>query len=227
MLERVKVFLAINFIWRFFPEKKREQVVSFANTEFITSWQFLYALRFLRGPKARAELFLQLLEEYHHTDLFIRLAAKGAQKPIYLDSVEIKGLYDGSEDLWRLLVFSHVGEEAAVARFSAIAGASGDKDLKRVLGEVLADEKSHARGISGMAELLGRERGEVESFARKVVLRRLFEGWVKVGSRVIDLLNSFILSGVYFIFGPILFYSCRQRMRETDFFRADSVKRAL
>lgn len=227
MIERVKVFLAINFIWRFFPAKRREQIVSFANTEFITSWQFLYALRFLRGPKARAELFLQLLEEYHHTDLFIRLAAKGAPAPVYLDSVEIKGLYDGHESLWRLLVFSHVGEEAAVARFSAIAGASRDNDLKKVIGEVLADEKGHAKGISGMADHLGRKRGEVEFFARKVMLKRIYDGWIRSGSRVVDLLNSLILSGVYFVCGPILFLSCRRRMRQTDFFRADSVKRAL
>lgn len=226
-LEKVKVFFVVKFIWGLFPAVKNAQIASFANTEFTTSWHFRYCLEFLKSPAKKAQMFEQLLEEYHHADIFLQLARRRSDRPVFLEPVEIKPIYPEKADAWKVVVYSHVGEQAAVDRFSSLISATEDPELKKVIIEVLADERGHTEGVMEIAEELGRSPKEIASVSRQVKIGRAWEAWLRHGNRLTGAVVTLVFSAVYFLFGVLLVFSARKRLRQRLFMREDSLKQAV
>ena len=227
MLERLKVSLVARYLWELFPSLKNAQIASFADTEFTTSWQFRFSLPHLSSPEKRARMFEQLLEEYHHADIFLKLARSRSARPVFLEPAEIKPIYSEPSDVWKLIVYSHVGEQSAVDRFSALAAATADPELKRVIYEVLADEKGHTESVKDMAFELGRTPAEIEALSRRVRVQRAWAAWLRIGTRFTEHIGNMVLSAVYFVFGPLLVFQARRRLRERLRLREDMLKRAV
>ncbi len=225
LFERLKVFLAYQLLWKRFPGLMNRQIKAFATTEFTTSWHFLYALRHAPDAHHKGLLFDQLLEEYHHADIFLEVAQKRSDTPVYLDRGEIRRLY-AEEDLWKLIVYAHKGEDDAVARFNELLRQVDDEPLRRVLKEVLADEKGHAEGVDNMSYDMGADPEAVRRELQKVTARRMWENWMTTGRRVLGVPTKIILYAVYFLAGVFLVLPSRRRLARPTV-RSDSMKRVL
>lgn len=225
MIERLKVFLAYQLLWKRFPNLMNRQIQSFATTEYTTSWHFLYALRHARDARHKAQLFDQLLEEYHHADLFLDIAQKRSTSPVYIDRGEIRSLYP-RQDLWKLIVYAQKGEDDAVVRFNELLRQVEDEPLRRALKEVLADEKGHAEHVMDISHEMGASPVDIERQMRKVKLARLWQDWSMSGRRILGFPSKIMLYGVYFLIGALLVWPSRKRLSHSPL-RADVMKRAL
>jgi hypothetical protein len=84
--------------------------------------------------------------------------------------------------------------------------------LKESLTRVVADEDGHVGLTHDLLVRMGATETEIRSELRRVRLRRLWEGWLRTGRRVIDRLATLMLSLGYFIIGAALYRIARARL---------------
>ena len=203
LLEKIKLFVVINVIWRVFPSKKHEIMRVFEATEDDSAWQLLNGIKMTHNPEAKAELFLQALEESHHAELFRELCKKefntGFQKYFH----EKKALYKLDEDSWKLPVYCLIGEKSAADRFQNIVDVSPNNLLKKTLKKIVADEIGHIHKAQEQIEVDNKSQDEVNAEVKKIIRKRFLESWMRSGRKITNFLINILLFIIYVSIGPV------------------------
>lgn len=170
--------------------------------------QILDALDIVHDPATRAELFQQVLEEFHHADLFEGACRELSDSPVGTPVVTRDALVKpgaGPEDLLDLVAYVHVGEAAVDEDFGVYARAPLDKEIARAFARARADEHQH---VADSARLLGRFDGGVAGRARWALFKarslRAWRTYVRAMRVVGEFPLALLLSALYAVSGPLL-----------------------
>lgn len=210
-LEKLKIWLAVRLVWRF-KGTLPEAVRAFQATEADGVWHLHRGLRNLRNPRHRAILFAHSLEEESHAEAFAHIYRDYGDRPFAPASYEREDLYGPDEPGWKIFAFVHVGEEDATNRFRYIHRYLDDGSFKQALAKIIHDEEGHIDLTHRMLLDLGATEGAIRRQVIKVRLVRAWQQWLRVGKRVVDKLASVLLSIVYFLIGPLLYLSARNKL---------------
>lgn len=210
-VERARIWLAVKVGWRF-DGKMAEAIRGFQATEADGVWHLHRALARLDDPRQRAVLFTHSLEEEAHAEEFTFAYAHYGQRPLAPANFERHELYGAKQPAWKTFAFFNVGEEDATQRFRLLRDAVDDGLLKESLTRVVADEEGHVGLTHAFLVRMGASEAEIRSELRRVRLRRLWEGWLRTGRRLIDRLATLVLSVGYFVIGTALCRTARARL---------------
>lgn len=212
ILEHARVKLAVAFAWKF-GDRKASAIRGFQATEADGVWHLHRALERIDDPKVRAILFTHSLEEESHAEEFAHAYKLYTERSIPPATYERQDLLASGAPTWKALAFVHVGEEDATERFGYIAQALGDEPLKHSLDRICADEAGHVDLTENLLRSLGAQPDEMKREYAKVRIARLWEGWMRSGRRVVDVIVSGLLSVAYFLLAPWVCASAQRALR--------------
>lgn len=211
LIEQTKVRLSIQLFWRH-PEKKAQVLATFHSTEADSAWQLAHVLPKVTGPKERNEVFQHILEEMVHADLFHIQAAKISRRQIISPAGERRSLYSRTEPVWKFFAYCIIGEKAALDRFSQVAAALPESELRSTFVRVLRDEAGHVHNARELAEIFAPGPAAINKELSAVRIRRLREGWMRQGHVITDILANVFLGFLYFFITPFGFLAARKKM---------------
>ncbi len=211
-IERLKIRFAISIGWSADPGRIGEVIRGFQSTEADGVWHLYRGMSSISDPKERAIVFGHCLEEESHADAFVRVYRHYGGRAFSPSHFERKSIYRGDAPAWKTLAFVHVGEIDATHRFRLLRYALPEGPLKECLKTVIVDEEGHVDLTHDMLKRMGATDGAIRRAVAGVRLRRLWEGWLRVGRRVVDTLATALLSVVYYVFGLFLFSAARRKL---------------
>lgn len=211
-IERVKVKLAVRIGWSAAPGRVGEVIRGFQSTEADGVWHLYRGMSAIPDPEERAIVFGHCLEEESHADAFARVYRHYGDRVFSPTHFERRPLYPDDAPAWKTLAFVHVGEVDATQRLRLLREALPEGPLKDCLKTVVDDEEGHIDLTHDMLVRMGATESAIRSEVRKVRLLRLWEGWLRVGKRVVDTLANLLLSVVYHVFGLFLHGAARRKL---------------
>lgn len=150
----------------------------YALIEKDSGFQILDALPLVRGAQTRAQLFQQVLEEFHHADLFEGACRELSDKPLGTPVVTRDALVaadPGPDALLDLIAYVHVGEAAVDKDFEAYAQAPLPAPVSRAFALARADERHHVGDSRRLLEPFA--AGDPGRITRALLKARLLRGW--------------------------------------------------
>ena len=211
-IERLKVRLAVSVGWPTAPARVGEVIRGFQSTEADGVWHLYRGLRTISDPRERAIVFGHCLEEEAHADAFVRVYRHYGPRVFTASHFERKPIYRDDQPAWKTLAFVHVGEVDATQRFRLLRAALPEGPLKECLATVVDDEEGHVDLTHDMLKRMGATDGAIRREIVRVRLRRLWEGWLRAGRRIVDGLATAMLSMVYYAFGLFLAGVARRKL---------------
>jgi hypothetical protein len=213
-IERLKIRFAVSIGWAAAPDRVPEVIRGFQSTEADGVWHLYQGMRSISDPKERAIVFGHCLEEEAHSDAFARVYRHYAGRVFTPTHFERKPIYGDDEPAWKTLAFVHVGEVDATQRFRLLREALPEGPLRECLKTVIEDEEGHIDLTHHMLVRMGATDASIRSQVRKVRLRRAWEGWLRIGKRVVDNLANLSLSIIYYVFGLFLAGAARRKLAQ-------------
>jgi hypothetical protein len=214
----VRQFLArivTPLVWRWSPRRQAEAMREYSLIEKDSGCQIMDALNLVREPKTRAQLFQQVLEEFHHSDLFEDVCHSLAQSPVGTPVITrdaLVGMEPGPNAVLDLIAYVHIGEAAVDQDFRAYAKAPLNPEIAKAFARAGADEHNH---VADSRRLLtpfsgGSARRETWAVAKARALR-LWRTYLKTMSRIGEVPLSALLTVLYAAAGPLR-GACRRRL---------------
>lgn len=216
-------------VWKLAPRRRAAAMREYALIEKDSGCQLLDALDLVEDPGIRAELFQQVLEEFHHADLFEGACRALADAPVGTPVITRDSLLApdaGPADLLDLTAYVHVGEAAVDLDFAEYARAPLDREISRAFARARADEHQH---VEDSRRLLARFDGGVPGRAARALLKaRLLRGWrsyLRTMRAVGELPLAALLAALYAAAGPLMRGASRRRLElgrdeQLELFRA-------
>ncbi len=192
-------------LWRLFPSRQAAAMREYALIEKDSGCQILDALPLVEDAELRARLFQQVLEEFHHSDLFEGACREVSSKPLGTPVVTRDSLVSaepGSDALLDLIAYVHVGEAAVDKDFEAYAGGAFAAPIARAFALARADERNHVGDSRRMLEPFA--AGDPGRVTRALLKARLLRGWrsyVQTMSAIGGLPLALLLAGLYALSG--------------------------
>lgn len=212
-------------IWKFAPRRRAQAMREYSLIEKDSGCQILDALGLVEDSKIRAELFQQVLEEFHHADLFEGACRELADAPVGTPVVTRDSLVKpgaGPEALLDLVAYVHIGEAAVDLDFGEYAGAPIDREIARAFARARADEHQH---VADSLRLLGRFDGGEPRRARWALFKaraiRAWRTYVRAMRVVGEVPLAVVLTALYAAAGPLMRGSSRRRL---DLGRAEQLE---
>lgn len=212
-VERIKIWGAVRFGWSR-PGRKLDAIRGFEATEADGVWHLRRAIDAIDDSELKAIVFTHSLEEEAHAEEFNRVFKESSPVGKSAPRYERKVLYGPDEPAWKSFAFVHVGEVDATDRFRRIQSNLDDGPLRDALKTIVDDEEGHIDLTHDLLLRMGATEPEIKREVRRVRLIRAWEGWLRSGKRITDVLVSFQLSIVYYLFGLLLFFSARRKLQE-------------
>ena len=212
----IRIVLPITWL----PSKKRTatQLQRFSVTEADSAWQILYTLDHLDDPELRCKVLQHALEEVHHANEFDRVSLKYCpelpEKPI-CERQPLFLVEKGTQGLIDFVAYAHVGEKDVFDQFDSYAAAIGECEAQSVFREAKLDEEGHVGLCMGILETLVDGDQAARGAVTKTRWRRLYETWLRGGHAIGDTMLGVLLSAVYLVFGGLLTWTCRSRLRQS------------
>lgn len=216
-------------VWKLAPRRRARAMREYSLIEKDSGCQILDALGLVADPKTRAELFQQVLEEFHHADLFENACRELADAPVGTPVVTRDSLLApgaGPEALLDLVAYVHVGEAAVDEDFGEYAGAPIDREIARAFARARADERQH---VADSYRLLGRFDGGKPGRARWALFKaralRAWRTYVRAMRAIGEVPLAAVLTALYAAAGPLMRGSSRRRLElgraeQLEIFRA-------
>lgn len=216
-------------IWKFAPRRRAQAMREYSLVEKDSGCQILDALEIVEDPAIRAELFQQVLEEFHHADLFENACRELSDEPVGTPVVTRDVLVKpgvGSEALLDLIAYVYVGEAAVDEDFGEYARAPLDREISRAFARARADEYQH---VADSRRLLARFDGRVPGRARWALLKarglRAWRVYVRAMRAIGEFLLAALLTALYAVSGPLLRGASKRRLElgraeQLEIFRA-------
>ncbi|MDE2490385.1 MAG: hypothetical protein KGM24_06025 [Elusimicrobia bacterium] len=176
MLRRWLARRVTPLIWKLSPRREAAAMREYGIIEKDSGCQILDALDLVAEPAARAQLFQQVLEEFHHADLFEGACRELSSAPVPTPIVTrdaLVGENPGPSALLDLIAYVHVGEAAVDLDFQAYATAPLKAPIARAFALARADEHHHVADSRRMLEPFAAGR----SLSRVLWKARLLRGW--------------------------------------------------
>lgn len=201
--------------WKWAPLRRAQAMREYSLIEKDSGCQILDALELVHEPAVRAQLFQQVLEEFHHSDLFEDVCRELSDKPIGTPVVTrdaLVGRDPGPDALLDLIAYVHVGEAAVNVDFAAYAKAPIDPVIAKAFARAQADEHHHVDDSRRMLEpLAGGDAGRLRWALAKAGLLRGWRSYVKTMSRLGELPLMLLLYALYALAGSLR-GACRRRL---------------
>ncbi|MBI3552412.1 MAG: hypothetical protein HY077_07825 [Elusimicrobia bacterium] len=143
--------------WKWAPLRRAQAMREYSLIEKDSGCQILDALELVHEPAVRAQLFQQVLEEFHHSDLFEDVCRELSDKPIGTPVVTrdaLVGRDPGPDALLDLIAYVHVGEAAVNVDFAAYAKAPIDPVIAKAFARA-GRRASPRRRLAPHARALG------------------------------------------------------------------------
>lgn len=216
-------------IWKLAPRRRAQAMREYSLIEKDSGCQILDALSLVPDPKTRAELFQQVLEEFHHADLFENACRELADSPVGTPVITRDALVKpgaGPGDLLDLVAYVHVGEAAVDEDFGEYAGAPIDREIARAFARARADEHQH---VADSRRLLDRfDGGEPRRASWALLKARLLRAWrlyVRAARAIGEIPLAAVLTVLYAVAGPLMRGASRRRLElaraeQLEIFRA-------
>lgn len=163
-------------VWRLFPARQAAAMREYSLIEKDSGCQILDALPLVKDDAVRAKLFQQVLEEFHHADLFESACREVSDAPVGTPVITRDPLLPEDADagaLLDLVAYVHVGEAAVDQDFHAYADAPLAPPIARAFALARADERHHVGDSRRMLEPLG----DARAVSRALLRARLLRGW--------------------------------------------------
>jgi rubrerythrin len=212
LLEKMKIRLAVAVGWKL-PGKQAEAIRAFQATEADGVWHLHRGIQRLKDPKLKALLFSHSLEEESHAEEFAHTYAAYSDRSMSPAVYERSDLYEENAPAWKIFAYVHVGEEDATTRFRILQDALAEGPLKNALQRIVRDEEGHVDLTHDVLVKLGATESDIRKEYLRVRLSRAWEAWLRTGKRMVDLLATALLSLVYFVVGPLIFFVARRKLK--------------
>jgi len=203
-------------VWRLFPDRKRDALQEFSMIEKDSGCQLLSAMDHVHDPKLQAIFFQQVLEEFHHADLFDRACTAYSDAPLDIPVITRDELIDpagGPKAVLDLVSYVHVGESAVNDDFGAYTRAPIDTRIRGVFKAASEDEAGH---VESSRELLTElASGDDRKVRRALFMSRVKRGWrsyVRSMRHIGEWPLAILLSVLYFLAGPLVIMPLRRRL---------------
>jgi hypothetical protein len=207
MFRRVLARIVTPLVWRWSPRRQAEAMREYSLIEKDSGCQILDALPLVREPKTRAQLFQQVLEEFHHSDLFEDACNDLALAPVGTPVVTrdaLVGLDPGPDAVLDLIAYVHVGEDAVDRDFQVYAKAPLDPTIAKAFARAGADEHHHVADSRRLLTPFSGGSAWKERWAiGKARALRLWRSYLKTMRRVGELPLSLLLTVLYAAAGPL------------------------
>ncbi len=201
--------------WRNSRHVLATRLQRFGVTEADSGWQILHALEAVDDPKTRAMVLQHALEEIHHAAEFTRVSRGWLAELPTRPLPERDPLFekeDGVQGLVGFLAYAHVGEIDVFDQFASYAAGVGAPEVADVFLEAKLDEYGHV-GLTWnlLNTLVDEKQAKWEVF--KVRAMRVYEAWLRFSKGIGDVSFAVILSALYLVFGPLMVWPARARLR--------------
>lgn len=210
-IRQVVIRVTLPLSWRGKSRRIGATMRRFALIEADSCWQFLRAADALPEPAGRARMFLNALEEVHHSALFEDMAKEVDPSARQRPAGRRKALLTDPAELGDFLATIELGEHDVYDEFETYAKASGDARVSELFRALRDDEEEHHESANEMlVDTLGSEEA-AEVALKKARWRRVWVAWRGLGADASEAIASVLLGAVFFLAGP--FFSRRARAR--------------
>jgi carbamoyltransferase len=211
VVERLKTQLAVRWHWKS-PKRYLDAMAGFHATEADGVWHLHRSLPRIKNPQHRAIVFTHSLEEESHADTFARVYNDSSAYRLQPVVYQREDLYGPDSPGWKTMAFVHVGEVDATNSFRLIRKYLDEGPLASALNTIIEDEDGHIDLTQDMLLKMGASEQDIEAEYKNVRLRRLWEGWLRVGREVVNRFAGLQLTIVYYLAGPFLRGSARRKL---------------
>ena len=215
-LRQVIISSAMPLIWRYFPSRKLAALQDFSMIEIDSGWQSLQAIPSVADPTTKKMLFLHAMEEFDHGSRFDRLYGEISdslpRRPVFRRERMLRE-GGGKEELLDFLAGAYVGERDVNEDFRYYMHAPIDPRIRAIFASILQEEEGHEGGaLEHLERMAGGNRNRIRWLVRKHSLKRLYKLYIGMLQKLGELPLSIVLSAVYFLLGPFVFFPLRTRM---------------
>lgn len=177
--------------------------------------QILDALPLVHAPETRAQLFQQVMEEFHHSDLFEGACRELSTAPVGTPVVTrdaLVGLDPGPDAVLDLIAYVHIGEDSVDRDFRAYAKAPLNPTIAKTFARAGADEHNH---VEDTRRLLAPFSGGSVARERWAIFKaralRFWRTYLKTMSQIGEIPLAGLLTVLYVAAGPLR-AMCRGRL---------------
>lgn len=208
-IRQVLIRITLPLSWRGRHKRIGATMRRFALIEADSCWQFLQAADALPEPAGRARMFLNALEEVHHSALFDDMARTVDPTARQQPKGTREALLTDPRELGEFLAYIEIGEHDVCDEFESYAKAAGDPRVSELFMALRDDEAEHHESADEMlVEALG-SRDAADVAVSRARRRRLWAAWKGLGEATSESIASVLLGLVFFILGP--FFAGRAR----------------
>ena len=203
-VESLKVKFTVKVLWKF-KSFYLESLRVFHITEADGVWHLYRNMVATKDYKLRSLVFGHMMEEEKHSDDFAMVFKHHSDHPFKQLHFERTELYPVTE-LWKTLVYVHVGEIDATDRFQMIHDNLPDSDiLKKAIIKMVHDEAAHVELAENIMDQIGVTDEQLKKQSRVVRLSRKWEHWLRVGKKLVNHFATLLLTVIYFLIVPFFF----------------------
>ena len=215
MIRRLLAPIVTPLIWKLSPRRQAAAMREYGIIEKDSGCQILDALPLVHAAETRAQLFQQVLEEFHHSDLFETACQELAQAPVGTPVVTrdaLVGADPGPDAVLDLIAYVHIGEDAVDRDFRAYSKANLNPVIAKTFARAGADEHHHVEDTRRLLSPFSGGSPSREKWAiAKAHALRLWRTYMKTMSQIGEIPLTVLLAVLYVASGPLR-GMCRGRL---------------
>lgn len=201
-------------IWRSSEHRLARALNSFSEVEYDSGWQALRVMSVRDNPEHQAELLLTALEEFHHSDLFARLAKKrSVRSPKRL--LERQSIWDETPEIDNFLAAQFIGETSVHDEFMIYENATLDSEISATFRDIRLDEAKHVKdAYDNLVSDIGSEE-KAHRMIRKVRRSHDWRAISKALEPIGEASSNLLVLILYFGIGLFMWPLAKRRLAKT------------
>lgn len=177
-----------------------------------SAWQLHNLLKRIPDPKIRSKIFLHVLEEEGHADIFKRGFQQENNGHFTPKSVSRMTMADEKDPLWKYFASLTAGERSAARFFSNLKYASRHENMNQDVNLVLEEELQHVEAGIRAPKFLEVPADQYHSYVTGLETKQKNQNWISKLQWLLNGIVSLFFILMYLVFVPFFFIAASQRL---------------
>jgi hypothetical protein len=181
-----------------------------------SAWQLHNLLQKVPDAKVRSQIFLHILEEEGHAEIFKKGFQQENHGHFIPKTVSRMTMADENAPLWKYFASLTAGERNAARFFSKLKYASKDQYMNQEVNRVLQEELQHVEAGIRAPNFLSVPNDQYLSHVTQIETKQKKQIWISQAQWVLNAMVSLLFISMYLLFVPFFFVAANQRLKNTS-----------
>ncbi|MBY0415226.1 MAG: hypothetical protein K2Q18_13730 [Bdellovibrionales bacterium] len=208
-------WIHLNFL-KFSLKNTKGRIATYRKIQAVeedSAWQLHRFFIRVNDPKIQRKIFLHILEEEGHAQIFKTGVVAESQLPFIPITSKRVEIEDKDAEIWKYYAHLYAGELDAAAFFRLLSKSTKKHDLGEDVSRVLEEEMKHVQDTLKAPKFLDVSEEDYKNYINGIIKSRSFDKWISTFQVIVNWVIDKLLGISYLMLAPIFFIQARKRIK--------------